>query len=497
MRDLAELTASEARRLIGRRQISPVELAEACLARVEALNPVVNAIVAMKQDEVRAEARLSEKRVMAGEPLGAVEGLPFGVKDMINVRGLPTTFGSILYRDNIAMMDDPIVAAMRAEGGVVLGKTNNPEFSLGGNTRNTVYGATGNPHDPTKNAAGSSGGSAAALACGMAPLCTGSDTGGSLRNPAAFCGVVGFRPSPGVVPGNGRSVGLFHFSISGPMARSTEDIGLMLSVMARSDRADPLTTVIEGRTLWSPDDFARLRPTDPGRWRVAFTDDFGFTMTESIIRRAFAKRIRALAPMLPKLAEAHPDCSGADRIFSVVRGLTMLSSHLDGVSRSPDSYGPNMRANIEEGLSFSAEDVARALTDQTSYYRRWQSFFEKHDFILSPAVTISPRDWHELYPTNVDGKPTESYYQWLSLAYASTLAGHPSITLPVGRDETGMPFGLQIIGRRNEDAALLSFSREIEAICAADPLLATPRIDAAQLARHQPVSEMSGFLGFD
>lgn len=497
MTDPADLTACEARALIGRRRLSPVELAKACLKRVEQLNPAVNAVVAMDEEGVLEEARASEARQMAGEKLGPVEGLPFGVKDMIDVRGLPTTFGSPIYRDNVAGGDDPIVAAMRAAGGVVLGKTNNPEFSLGANTRNAVYGATGNPHDTSRSAAGSSGGSAAALACGMAPLCTGSDTGGSLRNPAAFCGVVGYRPSPGLVPGNGRGIGLFHLPTAGPMARTVDDVALMLSVMARADRADPLTPVLDGRTLWDPARLARPPRTDAQRWRVAATEDFGFALTEGIVRRAFARRVERLRPHLGRLETAHPDCAGADRIFAVLRGVLVLGTHLAGVRRRPEDYGPNVRANVEEGLSYSVEDVARALSEQTAYYRRWQRFFETADFILSPAVTVSPRDWHELYPEEIDGRATESYYHWLALAYATTLAGHPSITLPVGRDEAGMPFGLQIVGRRNEDAALLSFAREIEAICADDPEMAFPRVDVAALAARPPISGMPGFKGFD
>lgn len=497
MTEPADLSACEARALIGRRALSPVELAQSCLDRIEAVNPAVNAFVAMNIDEVLDGARASEARQMSGEPLGALEGLPFGVKDMINVRGLPTTFGSLIYRDNIAPNDDPIVAAMRAAGGVPLGKTNNPEFSLGGNTRNSIYGATGNPHDPTRSAAGSSGGSAAALACGMAPLCTGSDTGGSLRNPAAFCGIVGYRPSPGVVPGTGRGMGLFHFSTSGPMARTVDDVALMLSVLARPDRSDPLTPVLDGHTIWDPATLASPPRTDAARWRVAVTEDFGFTLTEGIIRRAFARRIDWLRPFLGQIEDAHPDCRDADRVFSVMRGVQVLGQHLEGVRKSPQNYGPNVLINVEEGLSFTAADIAQALSSQTAYYRRWQAFFETTDFILSPAVTISPRDWHELYPETIDDRKTESYYHWLSLAYASTLAGHPSLTLPVGRDEMGMPFGLQIIGRRNEDAALLSFAREIEAICAADPEMARPQADIAGLTAAQPIASMPGFKGFD
>lgn len=497
MTDPADLSAVEARALIGRRALSPVELAQACLRRVERLNPAVNAVVAMNEEAVLAEARASEARQTSGEKLGTVEGLPFGVKDMADVTGLPTTFGSLIHRDNIANRDDPMVAAMRAAGAVVLGKTNNPEFSLGANTRNAIYGATGNPHDTTKNAAGSSGGSAAALACGMAPLCTGSDTGGSLRNPAAFCGVVGFRPSPGVVPGNGRAVGLVHLSTSGPMARNVDDVALMLSVLARPDRADPVTPVAEGRTLWDPAQMACPPRTDAARWRVAFTEDFGFAPTEGIVRRALARRVEFLRPHLGALDNAHPDCAGADRIFAVLRGVAVLATHLEGVRKQPGSYGPNVLANVEEALAFSVEDVTRAFVAQAAYYRRWQTFFETTDFLLSPAVTISPRDWHELYPKEIDGRQTESYYHWLALAYATTLAGHPSITIPVGRDETGMPFGLQIVGRRNEDAGLLSFAREIEAICAGDAEMGMPRVDIDALAARPPIAGMAGFKSVD
>lgn len=258
----ADLGAWEARRLIARKALSPVELAEACIARVEAVDHAVNALVARDFDGLRAGARAAEAQVSAGAPLGLLHGLPFGVKDMIDVKGLPTTFGSEAFADNIATKDDAIVAAMRGAGAIPIGKCNNPEWSAGANTRNRVYGATANPHDLTRSCAGLSGGSAVALACGYAPLATGSDMGGSLRNPAAFCGVVGFRPSPGVVPGEAREAGLLPFPTSGPMARSVADAGLMLAVLARPDQRDPFTPVEDGRTLWDPARFAHLPRRD-------------------------------------------------------------------------------------------------------------------------------------------------------------------------------------------------------------------------------------------
>ncbi|MDQ0458426.1 amidase [Rhizobium paknamense] len=489
----ADLSACEAVRLIATRQLSPVELADACIARVEALNPAINAVVAWDVESVRKAAAEAEKKVMQQEPLGPLHGLPFGVKDMIDVKGLPTTFGSEIFRDNIATRDDAIVAAMREAGAIPLGKTNNPDWSAGGNTINKVYGATGNPHDPTKSAAGSSGGSAALLAARMAPLATGSDTGGSLRNPASFCGVVGYRPSPGVVPGDTRAIGLFHLSTSGPMARTVADAGLMLSVLAQPDRLDPLTTIADGKLAWDPASFASVTPLDLTKQRVAFTEDFGFAPTESGVREAFRKVIARIAPHLGPCEEAHPDSHDADRIFSVLRAIAFVG-HGRYLEQDAAKVGPNVRANVEEAFTYGMQDVYDALTAQTAYYRRWQGFYDHWDFILCPAVTISPRDWHELYPSEIDGNPTKTYYHWLAMAYASTLAGHPSITIPVGRDDLGMPFGLQIIGKRHDDLATLRMAAAIEALLAADRIFGVPRVDLDKLAVKPPICQTPGFI---
>ncbi|MBP1847680.1 Asp-tRNA(Asn)/Glu-tRNA(Gln) amidotransferase A subunit family amidase [Rhizobium petrolearium] len=492
----ADLDAMDARRLIGQRRLSPVELAEACIERVTQLNPAVNAIVAQDFDRVLTEARHAEQSVMRHEALGPLHGLPFGVKDMIDVQGLPTTFGSEIFRDNIAVKDDAIVAAMRRAGGIPLGKTNNPDWSAGGNTRNAVYGVTANPHDTTKSAAGSSGGSAALLAARMAPLATGSDTGGSLRNPAAFCGVVGFRPSPGVVPGDTRAMALMHLSTSGPMARSVADVALMLSVMARPDRLDPYTVVIDGQTPWQADRFGHGRRPDLTALRIAVTADFGFAPTSRVIREAFGRVVARLSDQLGRVEETHPNCNDADRIFSILRGVMFLGMHHTLLQKHPDKIGPNVRANVEEGLSYGPLDIADALVKQGRFYRNWQRFFEDHDYVLSPAVTISPRDWHELYPTEIDGQPTKNYYHWLAMAYASTLAGHPSITIPVGRDALGMPFGLQIVGRRHDDAGVLQVAAALEEIFAGDPVFGIPIVDVETLKAAPKLADCEGFLGF-
>lgn len=492
----ADLGAQEARRLIAARDLSPVDLVTACLARIDAVNPAVNAVVARDDAAVLAAAKRAEAGVMAGDPLGALHGLPLAVKDMDDVQGLPTTFGSEAFRDNRPKRDDTLTAALRGAGALPFAKTNVPEWSAGANTRNRVYGATANPYDLSRTCAGSSGGSAVALACGFAPLATGSDTGGSLRNPAAYCGVVGFRPSPGVVPGANRATGLIPLATSGPMARSVADCGLMLSVQACADGRDPFTPVIQGQTPWVPQDFAMLPRRDLSNVRFAVTEDFGFAPTEQLVRDHFRQILPQLAPHLGAVEEATPRCTDADRIFAVLRGVLFLGTHARLYDTTPHLVGPNVAENVEEGRSFSAEDVAQALFAQTRYFQVWQRFFEQYDYLLTPAVTISPRPWRELYPVEIDGVATKSYYHWLAMAYASTLAGHPSITIPCGRDANNMPFGLQIIGRRHDDLGVLAVAQEFEAMIKGSAL-EVPAPDLSALIAAPPISTAAEFLTFN
>ncbi len=492
--DPADLSAREARALIGGRALSPVELAEACIDRIETLDHAVNAIVACDLDALRDSARAAERAVMAGEALGPLHGLPVVVKDMEDVAGLPTTYGSEIHRDNRPATDGARVAAIRAAGGLPFAKTNVPEWSAGANTRNRVYGTTANPFDTTRSCAGSSGGSAVALALGYAPLATGSDMGGSLRTPAAYCGVVGFRPSPGVVPDEVRGMAALALSTYGPMGRDVADAALLLSVQAHADGRDPLTAVADGRTAWRSDDFARLPASDLGRLRVAVTPDFGFAPTSAAVRRTFDAAIAALTSTFGAVEAAHPDCADADRIFAVLRAVYFLAAYSDHVEARPELVGPNVTANVLEGRQYDAGDVARALAMQGAYHRRWQAFFGDVDIVLSPVATLQPRNWHELAPTEIDGRAMQSYYQWLGLAYASTLAGHPSISVPCGIDEEGLPFGLQIVGRRHDDLRLLSIAAAVQAAIGRTPDLDNRRPDLTALRTAPPLRETVGFL---
>jgi amidase len=497
MNEPCDLSAVVARRLIGQKKLAPSELMESCIARIEAVDHAVNAMVARDFDRARVTAKAADAAVARGEDLPPLHGLPIGIKDLQETEGLRTTFGSPIFRDHIPTTDERIVAAVRSAGAIVLGKTNTPEFGAGANTRNAVYGATGNPFNPTLSAAGSSGGSAVALATGMVPICSGSDTGGSLRNPAAFSGIVGFRPTPGLVANERRGLGWNNLSVAGPMARTVPDLCLLLSTMVSDDPRDPLATTVHSRTVRRPEDFAVPARIDLSRMRVAITPGFGFAPTERHIAEVFAEKTGLFRHVFAHAEEATPDCTGADEAFEVLRAIGYLASHAEKVRTRPQDVGPNVRANVEEGQRYSAADVARAQTLQTTLYRQWQNFFRDKDVILTPSITISPRSWRELYPTEIDGKPTRTYFHWLALAYAVTLPGHPAVSLPVGLDRHGMPFGLQIVGPRGGDAFVLSVAAELEAMLAADTRTARPVPDLARLKAARPISQMSGFLGFD
>lgn len=496
MTEPCDLSAVEARALIGEKKLSATELLESCIARIEAVDHAVNAMVARDYDRARAAAKEADAAVARGDALPALHGLPIGVKDLEDVAGLRTTYGSTLFRDHVPEKDQLIVANTRKAGAVVLGKTNTPEWGAGANTRNAVYGATGNPFGPSLSAAGSSGGSGVALACGMVPIATGSDTGGSLRNPAAYNGIVGFRPTPGLVPNEKKPLGWAALGVLGPMARTVPDLCLLLSAMVGDDAGDPLATTIEGRQVRRPEDFAVPGAVDLASLKVALTPDFGFAPTEKHIRTVFAEKTGLFRHVFARAEDTTPDCAGADESFEVLRALSFIAGFHEKVRDTPDQVGPNVRANVEEGLGYSALDVAQAMKLQTAMYKRWQGFFAVHDVILAPAVTLSPRPWTELYPAEIDGKPTRTYFHWLALAYAATLVGHPAISLPVGLDHNGMPFGLQIVGPRGGDAKVLAVAAALERLLAGDPRTARPVPDLAKLKAAAPLRESPGFMGF-
>ena len=473
--DLLTFSTVELRRRIGTKEISPVELIEASIGRIEALNPAVNAIAATDFTGARKLALLAERDARKGERLGPLHGLPTGIKDLHETAGLLTTYGSPLYRSFIPAQDAAMVARVRAAGAIIVAKTNVPEFGAGANTRNVVWGATGNPFDPRLNAGGSSGGSAVALACDMLPVCTGSDTGGSLRIPAAICGVVGFRPSPGVVPMDARALGWSPLSVLGPMGRSVADTRLLFSAQVGMDDREPLAFPLDARSI------ALADPVDLGTLRVGWTEDFGQCPVDPEIRALFRRRIVAMRHLFRSCEEVKFDFGEADSCFDIVRAQSFVERYRAIYQKDPNSLGPNVRANYEIGARMSLADMAWAHAEQTRIFRCFQTTFRGYDLVLSPTTPVSPFPWAQLYLDKLDGKKLRNYYHWLALTYFITLATNPALSLPCGTDEHGMPFGLQLIGRFHGDRELLDAAEAMERACARMPGLSRPRPDLAKL----------------
>jgi amidase len=476
MTELCDLSAVTLRRMIGTRKASPVEILDSCLARIRATDPAVNAMVAMDETAARAAAMRAEQAVMDGASLGLLHGLPIGIKDLQATKGLRTTWGSLLYEKHVPSEDEPSVANIRAAGGVILGKTNTPEFGAGANTRNRVYGATGNPFDPVKTCAGSSGGSAVALACGQVPLASGSDYGGSLRTPAGFCGIVGFRPSPGLVPAPDRAAQLMPWGVSGPMGRSVADAYLLLTAQLDVDRRDVHSSA---DALRMPE---VLEPADLASVRAAFSADLGCAPMSKEIADIFQKRVGSLEGSFAALEATAPDFSGIHFVFDVFRAITFVSAHAERLANHRDKLDTNVIDNTERGLHHTMAEVAKAHVEQTLLYRRVMQFFENHDVLIAPAASVSPFPHAQHFVEEIDGVRMENYMRWLTIAYAPTMALCCSAVIPCGRDRQGMPFGIQIIGRRGSDARVLSVALALEEVLGASEETRRPLPDLAALA---------------
>lgn len=478
--DLPRRDAVALRRLIGAREISPVELIEACIARIERFDPAVNAIAARDFARAREQARAAERAVLRREPLGPLHGLPLGVKDLQDTAGLLTTCGNVRLRGHVPTTDNTMVARLRAAGAIVLAKTNVPDMGAGANTRNPVWGATGNPFDPDLNAGGSSGGSAVGLALDLFPIATGSDTGGSLRIPAAMCGVVGLRPSPGLVGNTARPLGWSVLSVLGPMGRNVADTALLLSAACGFEPQDPLSMPAE------PRDFRLLAPVDPSRLRIGTTEDFGTCAVDPAIRQVFRDRIEALRPFVGCIEPVPFALDEADRCFDILRAESFVAAFADTVRDAPETLGPNVRANLEIAERITLAERAWAHLAQTRIARRFADAFAHYDLIVSPTTPVSPFPWTQLHATEIDGRTMRNYYHWLALTYVVTLATNPALALPCGLDHRGMPFGLQVIGPLRGDAGLLAAAQALEQVFAGRPALARPLPDPAPLRTPRP-----------
>jgi len=472
-----DLPATVARNLIGTKELSPVELLESCIARIETVNPTVNAVVATCYERAREEARAAERAVIQGERLGLLHGLPFGVKDLNLTENVRTTFGSRIHEDFVPEADERMVADLRAAGAIMVGKTNTPEFGAGANTVNQVYGATVNPFDTKRTCGGSSGGSAVALATGMVPMCTGSDTGGSLRVPAAFCGIAAIRCSQGVVASERRTVGLTTFNVQGPMARSVSDAALMLGAMTAHDPRDPMSHPARG------EHFESIEPVDLSTLRVAVSPDLGFAEVDNGIRDTFAACVEEFRPAFAACVERAPEMKSASRAFWLIRGVYFLAGRLESYREHKELLGPNVLGNVEAGLAMKPEDIGWAFAEETRIYRALQSFFDDVDVLVCPTVAVPPFPVEQLYCTHINGVELENYIQWADLTSGLTLTGHPIVSIPCGLDPTGTPFGLQIVGpRRHSERFLIGVAAAMERYAEGRARIARPIPDIEALS---------------
>ena len=461
-------------------ELSASELLDSCLGRVDATNSAVNALVVRDDAAARRAAQAADDARARGREMGPLGGLPVAIKDIQATAGLTTTFA-----DNVPTADDGIVARLRAAGAVIIGKTNTPELSIGANTVNRLFGATGNPFDPDLTCGGSSGGSAVALACGMVPLATGSDHGGSLRIPASYCGVVAHRSTPGTVAHDERTIMRTNYSVQGPMARTVEDAALLLSVVAgrdRSSRRDPMAFPLDAAV------FADVPPVNPGSLRIGVSADLGGLLVSDAVKTVFADRVERLSGIVGSVDAASLDLSDALDVDWQLRSDIFATQYHRSIHKfEPDAAGPdggfnpNIRATYDEALRTTVLDIAKARRRQVELFRATDSVFDEFDVLVCPGVSVPPFDWRQLYPAEIDGRPVQNYMAWLGLSAALTVVGHPVTALPCGLDGQGTPFGLQLVGPSYSDRQLLGVAAALETAFADDPVTARPEPDITWL----------------
>lgn len=448
-------SAFETARRVRAGELSPVTVIEAALARVEELNPRLNAIVTLNPQALD-HARAIDERIARGENVGILAGVPVGIKDVTPVQGLRTTYGSPLYADHVPTEDALVVERLRAAGAIILGKTNTPEFAAGGNTWNDVFGRTRNPWDASKSAGGSTGGGAVGLATGMIALAEGTDLGGSLRIPASFCGVVGLRPTPGLVPTDPADWVWDTLQVSGPMARTAEDVALMLGAIAGPSERAPLAQPAPARGYV---DAVRAGPKRGVR--VAYCPDIAGIGIEPAVEAACRRAAFALKDAGAVVEEVAFDLSFARDAFLALRGEWFVAWMHDKLARI-DEFGVNVRNNTRAGLDGSPRDLGAAHHARGRVWQMFREFFTRHDHLVTPTMCVPPFPVEQNYPEQVAGRTMRTYVDWLAPTFLLSLGGLPVASVPCGLDAGGLPVGLQVVGAQRAEAAVLALAGAVQ-----------------------------------
>lgn len=447
-------TATELAKLLRTKQISAYEVISTHLEQIERVNPKVNAIVTLTAEQALLQAKKADEKIMRGDALGKLHGLPIAHKDLQNTQGVRTTFGSPIYKNNIPETDSLLVQRVKSAGAISVGKTNVPEFAAGSQTFNPIFGATRNPYDLSKTSGGSSGGAAAALASGLIPIADGSDMGGSLRNPANFCNVVGLRPSPGRVPSYPTEMGWFTLAVDGPMARTVEDTALLLSVLSGPDARSPIAIQESGET------FSRPLARDFKNTRIAWST-LGLPYEPEVVQAV--NSTRSIFESLGCIVEdAEPNLAEADEIFKAWRAWFFESVFAPEYTNHKELLKDTIIWNIEQGLTLTGAQLARYELKRTQLFQHMFEFMNQYEFIVMPVSQVLPFDVNTPYPTQINEEKMLTYLDWMKSCYYISTVGNPAISLPAAFTKNGLPVGLQIIGRHQNDWGVLQLAYAFE-----------------------------------
>jgi amidase len=455
--DICFMTALRMAQLIREKKLSSREVMQAHLRQIERVNPKVNAMVTLvPEDQLMAQAAAADESLAKGNWLGPLHGLPVGVKDLHETQGIRTTYGSPLHRDYIPDFDCRVVQREKSAGAIVVGKTNVPEFGLGSQTFNAVFGPTRNPYDVTKTCGGSTGGGCVALACGMVPLADGSDMGGSLRNPPNFCNVVGIRPSPGRVPDVSSQLGWFTLSVPGPVARNVSDCAFLLSVLAGFDPHSPISIDQSGAQFAQPLDRRSFKGV-----RVAMFKDFGLPW-ELEVKSAVHSQHKVFESLGCNVEEAEPDFRDANECFNAWRHWSVELAFGDILATQGDKLNEYIHWHVQEGRKLTGPYLSRLEARRTALYQRMCAFMNKYEYFVLPVNQVLPFDVNVHYPTEIAGVKMETYIDWMRSAYYISTVGNPAVAVPCAFSAGGLPIGLQIVGRHHDDWGALQLAYAFE-----------------------------------
>lgn len=451
MTAIHQFSAVQLAAAIRAKQISAVEAVEASFAQIERFNPSLKAIITPCRERAAAEAIAADQALARGEIKGALHGVPFTIKDLTATAGVRTTYGSLIYQDHVPQKDELCVARLRAAGGILIGKTNTPEFGMGAHCTNALYGPTANPYDLSRSSGGSSGGAAVAVATGMGYLAQGTDMGGSCRTPASFCGVVGVRPAAGRIPRRRKPLLWDYLDTDGILARSVEDAALMLSVIAGADQRDPLSV---GNAAWNLPDWSMVdRPL-----RVGFSPNLGSVIVDAEVEAVFRQAIEQIAPLCQHLAEAHPDCTMAQSAFETLRAATLRHKQKQHYQEYPHLLSESVKWNIERGSGISAADLLQAEAERDQLYLNFLNFFEEFDILATVSASVLPFLHTETEILEINSIPLHNIIDYLKITYTISLTGLPAVSIPCGWTDSGLPVGMQLVGKPQGEAALFQIA---------------------------------------